>query len=173
MSADKNALAVIGKLPADSFPGAGDPISDADIRAIEAMIPHRPPFLLVDRVECMRRHVYAKGIKNVSISEPHFQGHFPGFPIMPGVLIVESMAQTAAVLVAASVGDEALDKLVYFTTMEDVRFRKPVVPGDRLELHVSFIRARSKIYKFNGEARVGDAVHASAVFSAMIADRPK
>ncbi|MEM7499145.1 MAG: 3-hydroxyacyl-ACP dehydratase FabZ, partial [Pseudomonadota bacterium] len=133
-------------------------------------IPHRYPFLLIDRVEAIEPHKRACGIKMISINEPHFQGHFPAEPIMPGVLIVEAMAQTAGVLVVESLGKIDEDLLVYFMTLDKTRFRRKVVPGDKLELHVEILRGRGKIWKFTGEARVGEEVAAEAEFSAMIID---
>jgi 3-hydroxyacyl-[acyl-carrier-protein] dehydratase len=112
----------------------------------------------------------ATGIKNVSINEPHFQGHFPQRPVMPGVLIVEAMAQTAGVLVVHSLGPEAEGKLVYFMTIDNARFRRPVVPGDTLHIHVVKERNRANVWKFKGEAKVGDTLVAEATYSAMILD---
>lgn len=145
-----------------------------DINEIMALIPHRYPFLLIDRLEDVVPGESAIGIKNVTINEPFFEGHFPGMPVMPGVLLVEAMAQTAGVTVmtAQERADGAPPPLVYFMTVDSARFRKPVVPGDRVELHVKKIRARSNVWKFEGEARVGDVLKAEAVFSAMIAERP-
>ena len=141
-----------------------------DIERITAMIPHRYPFLLVDRLIDVIPGESAVGIKNVSANEPHFQGHFPDHPVMPGVLIIEAMAQTAAVIVVAWLGKEAEGKLVYFMTIENARFRKPVVPGDQLRLYCRKERQRANVWKFSGEARVGDTVVAEAVYTAMIMD---
>ena len=134
------------------------------------MIPHRHPFLMIDAVQDIQVGVSAIGIKNVTINEHYFQGHFPTQPVMPGVLIVEAMAQTAAVLVVATLGADARGKLVYFMTIDDARFRKPVVPGDRLELHVVKIRNRGNVWKFSGTGKVGDKVVAQATYAAMIMD---
>ncbi len=141
-----------------------------DIARITQMIPHRYPFLMIDRVVDVIPYTSATGIKNVSINEPHFQGHFPQRPVMPGVLIVEAMAQTAGVLVVHSLGPEAEGKLVYFMTIDNARFRRPVVPGDQLHIHVVKERNRANVWKFKGEAKVGDALVAEATYSAMILD---
>lgn len=142
----------------------------ADVMRIMDMIPHRYPFLLIDRVVDIRPDVSAVGIKNVSINEAHFQGHFPRQPVMPGVLIIESMAQTAAVLVVSTLGPESEGKLVYFMSVDNARFRKPVFPGDQLRIHVSKERNRGPVWKFRGEAKVGDTLVAEATFAAMIRD---
>ena len=143
-------------------------LPSADVERIKRMIPHRYPFLLIDRVRDIRVGDSAIGIKNVSINEPHFQGHFPDKPVMPGVLIVEAMAQTAGVLVVETL--DMLDQglLVYFMTLDKTRFRKIVAPGDALELHVKILRGRGKIWKFWGEAKVNGEIAAEAEFSAMI-----
>jgi 3-hydroxyacyl-[acyl-carrier-protein] dehydratase len=142
-----------------------------DIAQIMAAIPHRYPFLLVDRMVDIVRGERAVGIKNVTINEPFFQGHFPQAPVMPGVLIVECMAQTAGVLVVETLGPQARGKLVYFMTIENAKFRKPVVPGDQLRVHVIKERARGNIWKFTAEAKVDDKIVAEATYSAMILDR--
>lgn len=142
-----------------------------NIEEIMAMIPHRYPLLLVDRVVDYTAGESAVGLKNVTLNEPHFQGHFPSFPIMPGVLIVEAMAQTSAVLVVKTLGDEAAGKLVFFMSIEEAKFRKPVTPGDSMYIHVEVIKSRGPIWKFKGVAKVNDDIHAEAVFSAMIQDR--
>lgn len=123
-------------------------LKTADITRIKRMIPHRYPFLLIDAVKDIRVSESAVGIKNVTVNEPHFEGHFPDKPVMPGVLIVEAMAQTAAVLVVETL--EMIDKelLVYFMTLDKARFRRIVAPGDQLELHVKILRGRGKIWKF-------------------------
>jgi len=141
-----------------------------DIMQIMEMIPHRYPFLLVDRVTDVMVGESAVGIKNVTINEHFFQGHFPRQPVMPGVLIVESMAQTAAVLVVKTLEEEAAGKLVYFMTIDEARFRKPVVPGDTLKVHVSKLRSRGNVWKFAGEVRVDGTLVAEARFAAMIMD---
>lgn len=143
-------------------------LKEADLGRIKRMIPHRYPFLLIDHVKDIAVGDSAVGIKNVTVNEPHFQGHFPDKPVMPGVLIVEAMAQTAGVLVVET--KEMIDQglLVYFMTLDKTRFRKIVAPGDVLELHVKILRGRGKIWKFWGEAKVGGEVAAEAEFSAMI-----
>ncbi len=142
-----------------------------DVTGVMEMIPHRYPILLVDRILDFKVGEWAIGLKNVSFNEPHFQGHFPGWPVMPGVLIVEAMAQTSACLVVQTMGDEARGKVVYFMSIEDCKFRKPVVPGDALHIKVEKIQNRRMVWKFKGTATVGDVVHAEATFSAMIMDR--
>ena len=140
-----------------------------DIEAIKEMIPHRHPFLMIDGVINLVPDVEVTGIKNVTGEEDFFEGHFPGHPIMPGVLIVEAMAQTSAILVIGTVGKQP-GSVVYFMSVDQARFRKPVFPGDRLMLHVVKKRNRGKVWKFKGEARVGDNLVAEATFSAMIVE---
>ncbi|MBK1659756.1 3-hydroxyacyl-ACP dehydratase FabZ [Paracraurococcus ruber] len=142
-----------------------------DIAQIMRAIPHRFPFLLVDRVVEVVKNSSAIGIKNVTINENFFQGHFPEHPVMPGVLIIESMAQTAAVLVVETLGPEARGKLVYFMTVENAKFRKPVVPGDQMRVHVVKEKQRGNIWKFAAEAKVDGKVVAEATYAAMILDR--
>jgi 3-hydroxyacyl-[acyl-carrier-protein] dehydratase len=144
--------------------------ASVDIGRIMEMIPHRYPFLMIDKVVDIVPDVSARGIKNVSINEPHFQGHFPQRPVMPGVLIIEAMAQTAAVLVVHTLGPKAEGKLVYFMTIDSARFRKPVVPGDTVHVHVRKQRNRGAVWKFNGEAKVEGRLVAEAEFAAMILD---
>ena len=141
-----------------------------DIKGILAAIPHRYPFLLIDRVVDLVKGTSATGVKNVSVNEPFFQGHFPNHPVMPGVLIVESMAQTSAVLVVETLGPEAAGKVVYFMSIDGAKFRRPVTPGDQLHIHVTKQRQRGPVWRFEGVAKVGGAVAAEAVFSAMIMD---
>lgn len=141
-----------------------------DILRIMNMIPHRYPFLMVDKVINLVPGQSAVGIKNVTINEPHFAGHFPGFPVMPGVLIIEAMAQTAGLVVVEFMGLESKKKIVYFMTIDDARFRKPVTPGDTLHIHVTKVQSRGTVWKFKGEAKVGDKLCAEATFSAMITD---
>ena len=142
-----------------------------DIARIMHAIPHRYPFLMIDRVVDVVRDRSATGIKNVSVNENFFQGHFPGHPVMPGVLIIESMAQTAAVLVVETLGPEAAGKVVYFMTIESAKFRRPVVPGDQLRVHVTKVRNRGNVWKFSGVARVDGTSVAEATYAAMIMDR--
>lgn len=134
-------------------------------------IPHRYPFLLIDRVIELRLDHSAIGVKNVSINEAHFQGHFPQEPVMPGVLIIESMAQTAAVLVVATLGAAFQGKLVYFMSVEGAKFRRPVVPGDQLMVHVTKLQRRMNVWKFAAQAKVDGQVCAEATYAAMIRDR--
>ncbi len=145
-------------------------LESADITRIMELIPHRYPFLMIDKVVDIALDHSAVGIKNVSINENYFQGHFPRQPVMPGVLIIEAMAQTAAVLVTTTLAGEADGKLVYFMSVDEGRFRRPVVPGDRLHIHVAKIRNRRNVWKFKGEAKVEGVLVAEAVFAAMIMD---
>ena len=138
------------------------------IEKILEAIPHRYPFLLVDKVINVQKDHSALGNKNVSINEGHFQGHFPKRPVMPGVLIIESMAQTAAVLVVATLGSEMAGKLVYFMSIDNCRFRKPVFPGDQIQIHVSKKHRRANVWKFEGKATVEGNSVAEATYSAMI-----
>ena len=143
-------------------------VTQVDVLRIMEMIPHRHPFLMIDKVVDMVANERATGIKNVSINEGYFQGHFPARPVMPGVLIIEAMAQTAAVLVVHTLGPEAEGKLVYFMSVDNARFRRPVFPGDRLDVYVAKQRNRGNVWKFEGRAKVGDNLMAEAVFAAMI-----
>jgi 3-hydroxyacyl-[acyl-carrier-protein] dehydratase len=146
-------------------------VTVADIALIQRILPHRYPFLMIDRVEEISAGRSAVGIKCVTVTEPHFQGHFPGVPIMPGVLIIEALAQTSAVMVGLTLDLVDRDPLVYFMSVDEAKFRRKVVPGDVLELEVSVQRQRGKVWRFAGEARVGSEVAAEAVFTAMIVDR--
>ena len=139
-----------------------------DIERIMEMIPHRYPFLMIDKLINVIPGASAVGIKNVTIGEPYFQGHFPSRPVMPGVLIIEAMAQTAAVLVIETLGVEAEGRLVYFLSVDAARFRKPVVPGDTLHIHVEKQYNRGNVWKFKAEAWVGDTLMADAKYAAMI-----
>ena len=131
-------------------------ITEADIHLIQRIIPHRYPFLLIDKVVDIVPNVGCVGIKNVTYNEPHFQGHFPSKPIMPGVTIVEAMAQAAAVLVGISMDVVGRDLLTYFLTIDNCRFRRMVVPGDVMKLHMTVKRGGGRIWKFHGEAKVGE-----------------
>ena len=133
------------------------------------MLPHRYPMLLVDFLERVVVNKSAIGVKNVSIGEPFFEGHFPGNPIMPGVLIVEAMAQTAGALVVESLNLHGSGSLVYFMSIEKAKFRKLVLPGDILKLHVEVVKARTKVWKFKGQALVKDELVAESEFTAMMA----
>jgi len=142
-----------------------------DIARIMQAIPHRYPFMMIDRVVDVVLNHSAVGVKNVSVNESFFQGHFPGHPVMPGVLIIESMAQTAAVLVVETLGPEAAGKVVYFMSIETAKFRRPVVPGDQLRIHVTKDRNRGNVWKFSAVARVDGVSVAEATYAAMIMDR--
>jgi len=141
-----------------------------DIEGVMRMIPHRYPFLMIDRIVDLIPGAEATGIKNVSINEPYFQGHFPSRPVMPGVLMIEAMAQTAAVVVVHSLGPQSEGRLVYFMSVESARFRKPVFPGDTLHVRVVRQRNRGNVWKFSGEAKVDGVLVAEAVYTAMILD---
>ncbi len=142
-----------------------------DVLRIMELIPHRYPFLMVDRVVDVIPNESAVGIKNVTINEEFFQGHFPRKPVMPGVLLIESMAQTAAVLVVETLGKDHEGKLVYFMSVDNARFRRPVTPGDSLRVHVVKERQRGNVWKFKGTVKVDGTVVAEAVFAAMILDK--
>ena len=142
-----------------------------DTMRLMEVLPHRYPFLMIDRLVDIIANVSATGIKNVTVNEPYFQGHFPGQPVMPGVLIIEAMAQTSAALVVHSLGAHAEGKIVYFMSIESARFRKPVVPGDRLHVPVTKQRTRGSVWKFTAEAKVDDVVVAEATYCAMILDK--
>ena len=142
-----------------------------DVTRIMEMIPHRYPMLLIDRVIAADPNESCTALKNVTINESFFQDHFPGAPVMPGVLIIEAMAQTAAALVVHSAGKELAGKLVYFMAIDGAKFRKPVVPGDQMHINVVKIQNRRNVWKFKGEARVGEALCAEAEVTAMIMDK--
>ncbi len=141
-----------------------------DINQIMKMIPHRYPILLVDKLVEINKGESAVGLKNITMNEPQFMGHFPGYPVMPGVLIIESMAQTAALVVVDFLGDDAKGKVVYFMTIDNARFRRPVVPGDTMYVHVEKVRSKGPVWKFKGVAKVDGKVCAEATFSAMITE---
>lgn len=141
-----------------------------DVGQIQTLIPHRYPFLLIDKAVNVIEGKSIVGIKNVTINEPFFTGHFPGHPVMPGVLIVEAMAQAAGALVVYSMGSEAHGKVVYFMSIESAKFRRPVVPGDVLAIHCHAIQSRGNVWKFEGVARVDGVKVAESTYSAMIMD---
>jgi len=147
----------------------GTVLESIDIQGLFKLLPHRYPFLMVDRIIKVDGDNSAVGIKNVTANEPHFMGHFPGRPIMPGVLLIEGMAQTAGAICIAARGRDK-PEIVYFMSIESAKFRKPVLPGDTVEYHVRKIRNRTNIWKFSAEAMVGDTKVAEATISALIAD---
>ena len=146
----------------------GPTVDMIDVHRIMEMIPHRFPFLMIDRVVDIVPGAKATGVKNVTINEPYFAGHFPERPVMPGVLIIEAMAQTAAVFVVHTLGAESEGKLVYFMSVDRARFRKPVEPGDQLRVEVSKQRSRGNVWKFSGKATVDGKLVAEATYAAMI-----
>lgn len=151
--------------------GTNDTLQTVDIMGLMKLLPHRYPFLLVDRIIDIDGDGSATGIKNVTINEPHFQGHFPGQPVMPGVLIIEAMAQTAGAIAIRAQQAQA-PSLVYFMTIDNAKFRRPVVPGDRLEIHVKKTKQRGNIVRYACVAMVDGAKAAEADISAMIAAKP-
>ena len=151
-----------------------DTLLRADIQLIQSILPHRYPFLLVDRVEEIDGTQSALGIKNVTMNEPHFQGHFPGTPIMPGVTIIEAMAQTAAVMVGTALDLADKEMLIYFMAIDKCKFRRKVIPGDQLRMRLTTLRGKpgGKVWKFGGVATVDGDMAAECEFSAMM-DLPK
>lgn len=145
-------------------------LGTADIGRVMKLLPHRYPFLLVDRMYDMDGDESCVGVKNVTVNEPFFPGHFPQYPVMPGVLIIEGLAQTAGALCVHSLGEDYRADLVYFMGIDRAKFRRPVVPGDQLHYHVRKIRNRGRVWRFYGEARVEGQVVAEAEISAMLAD---
>ncbi len=145
-------------------------VTQLDILRIMELIPHRYPFLMIDKVVDIVAGESAVGVKNVTINESYFQGHFPTRPVMPGVLIIEAMAQTAAVLVVESLGTASRGKLVYFMSVDNARFRRPVVPGDTLMVHVARQHNRGNVWKFAAQAKVDGKLVAEATYAAMIMD---
>lgn len=145
-------------------------LTTADIDLIQRILPHRYPFLLIDKVRDIEAFQSATGIKNVTVNEPHFQGHFPGVPIMPGVTIIEAMAQTAAVMVGVSADLADKNFLVYFMGIDGAKFRRKVVPGDVLELYVTVTRGKpgGKVWKFDGRAEVEGELACQCSFTAMM-----
>lgn len=148
-------------------------LGTADIARIMKLLPHRYPFLLVDKIVEMDGDQSAVGIKNVTINEPFFQGHFPNFPIMPGVLIIEGMAQTAGALCVATLKESYEPQLVYFMGIDRARFRRPVLPGDTIHYHMTKRRNRGRVWRFEGIAKVNGQTVAEAEISAMIVDPAK
>lgn len=144
-------------------------LDSADINRVLELLPHRYPMLMIDRIIEMNKDESAIGIKNVTNNEPFFLGHFPGHPVMPGVLIVEAMAQTAGALVINHLGTSGSNQLVYFMTVDRARFRKPVVPGDVLHVHVTKLQSRGTVWKYRGEGRVNGQLVAECELGAMIA----
>ncbi len=155
--------------PAEASP----PPVNIDMQEILRRIPHRYPFLLVDRAEDYQPHKSIVGIKCVTFNEPYFPGHFPGNPVMPGVLICEAIAQTGAVLMSKSLNADVEGKAIMFMSLDNARFRQPVRPGDVLRMHVQVTRARDVVFKFAGKACVGDKVAAECEFAAMVVEAPK
>ena len=162
---DATAIATTGA------PAPGTVVETLDIARILQAIPHRYPFLMIDRVVDLVTNQSAIGIKNVSANESFFQGHFPNHPVMPGVLIIEAMAQTAAILVVETLGPDAAGRVVYFMSVEGAKFRRPVIPGDQLRIHCSKKRNRGNVWKFTAVARVDGISVAEATYAAMIMDR--
>ena len=148
-------------------------MSGFDINKVMELLPHGYPFLLIDKVIDTDNKEYLTAIKNVSFNEPFFQGHFPNYPVMPGVFILEAMAQTAACLVAFADKSLSTNSLVFFTGIEKAKFRKPVTPGSTLILKVNILAQKKTLYKFSAEAFVDDFVMASSDFSAMLVDQEK
>jgi 3-hydroxyacyl-[acyl-carrier-protein] dehydratase len=146
--------------------------TDIGIEEILQLIPHRPPFLMIDRAEDYRPNQSIVGIKTVAINEPWFVGHFPDHPVMPGVLIIEALAQSGGVLMSKSLQLEIGGKVILFMSVDHCRFRYPVRPGDVLRMRVEVVRARGEVVKFRGAAMVGDKVAAEAEFAAMLAELP-
>lgn len=145
-------------------------LGTADISKVLKLLPHRYPFLMLDSMYDMNGDESCVGVKNVTINEPFFQGHFPQYPVMPGVLIIEGLAQTAGALCVSSLGEDYKAGLVYFMGIDNAKFRKPVVPGDQLHYHVAKIRNRGRVWRFKGEAKVNGQTVAEAEVSAMLAD---
>ena len=142
-----------------------------DINAIMKILPHRYPFLMVDRILELEHGKRCVGIKNVSINEPYFQGHFPGHPVMPGVLIIEAMAQVAGIMAYTASGDEAITKVSYFMAIDNAKFRKPVFPGDQLRIEIETTMCRRGIWGVNCKAFVGETLVTEAALKATLADK--
>lgn len=152
---------------------AGAATDEVDIQEVLARLPHRPPFLMIDRAEGYVQSKSLVGIKNVTVNEPFFAGHFPGAPVMPGVLIIEAMAQTGGLLMSKSWDVAAEGKIILFMSVDNCRFRNPVRPGDVLRMEVEVLRARGDVVKFLGRGMVGDKLAAQAEFAAMLVDTRK
>ena len=142
-----------------------------DIKEIMGILPHRFPFLLIDRIVEVEPGKRVVGIKNITVSEPFFQGHFPDYPIMPGVLLIEAMAQTGGVLALSSEPEKVKDKNFYFSTIDKVKFRKPVVPGDQVRFEVEVIKQRSTLWRFKGKAFVGESIVAEGELQGIVSDK--
>ncbi|MFN6978122.1 MAG: 3-hydroxyacyl-ACP dehydratase FabZ [Gemmobacter sp.] len=155
-------------MPPSPKPETGTPLADVDVQMIQRVIPHRYPFLLIDRVRAVVAGVSCIGIKAISFNEPVFQGHFPGKPVFPGVMIVEAMAQTSATLVGLTMDLVDKDAKTYFMGIETAKFRRMVVPGDVLELHVTVVRGGGRVWKFDGKGIVDGQVAAEATYMAMV-----
>ena len=160
-------------MPAMKDTNSEGKLGEADTARLMRLLPHRYPFLLVDRIEAMDRDESAIGIKNVTINEPFFQGHFPDFPVMPGVLLIEGMAQTAGALCVHSLGESYKPQIVFFMGIDRAKFRHPVVPGDTVRYHVKKLRSRGRAWRFFCEAKVNGHIVAEAEVSAMIVDTPE
>ena len=149
---------------------SGETLDASDIREILRLLPHRYPFLMIDRVVDIRGDEHGVGIKNVTINEPHFLGHFPENPVMPGVLMIEGMAQTAGILCLRLMEPREVQRKVFFLTIDKAKFRKPAAPGDTLEYHVDKIAHRRNMWWYRAEAKVGDTLIAEAELGAVIED---
>lgn len=152
---------------------AADEVPPIEMAEILRRIPHRYPFLLVDRAEDYRSHQSITGVKCVTVNEPYFQGHFPGNPVMPGVLIIEAIAQSGAVLMSKSLNADVSGKTIFFASVDNCRFRHPVRPGDVLKMPVEVLRARGDLFKFRGKAMVGEKLAAEVEFTAVVVETPR
>ena len=169
---DSNDSELSARAPADAAETEAAPIGDSvDYAEVLRRIPHRYPFILVDRGENFVPMRSIVGIKNVTYNEPYFNGHFPGNPVMPGVLLIEAMAQTGALLVSKSLEIDIENKAILFASIDAVRFRSPVRPGDTVRMPVEVVRYRGELFKFRGEAYVGDKIVCEAEFAAMLVEK--